>query len=190
MKKIFFLLNAVLPVLVFAQEVVRYEEINNENKKYAVLYYTMKIYNDDDYTTEFIEKMKEIEPWNRLKLIEAYKTHENNTVVYYFSGDCVFSSEKVGNIICRIKLTDTISGDPLMDELITDLYDGNYFRDDFPIDPEILVETGNDDKGEFENREKWELGKSDYLLDIFKNTFYSINDSLVNLEYIDEMRIY
>jgi hypothetical protein len=171
-------------MLLFAQEIVQYEEIINENKKYAVLYYNMQIYKNNIYTNEFIEKMKETEPWDRFELVKVYKIYENDDIIYYFSGDCVFSSEEVGNIISRIKLTDAISGDPVTDELITDHYNGKYFRDDFSVDQEI-VELGNNDNGEFENRIKWEIGKSDYLLNIFKNTLYSIKNKLLNFEYLE-----
>jgi uncharacterized membrane protein len=190
MKKYSLIINLILPMFLFSQEIVQYEEINNENKKYAVLYYNMKIYKDIDYITEFIKNLKEIDPWDRFELIEICRIYENNDVIYYFSGDCVFSSEGVGDVICRIKLTDNISGDSLTDELITDIYDGKYFRDDFSVDQEI-IETGNDSNGLYENRKKWEIGKSDYLLNIFKNTLYSLKNKLLNLEYIDELnRIY
>jgi hypothetical protein len=170
-------------MLLFSQEIIQFEEINNENKKYAVLYYNMKIYKDIDYITEFIKNLKEFDSWDRFELVKIYKIYENDDVIYYFSGDCVFSSKEVGNIISRIKLTDNISGDPLMDELITDMYDGKFFRDGFSVDQDT-IETGNDSNGLYENRKKWEIGKTDYLLNIFKNTLYSIKNTLLSLEYI------
>ncbi|MDR2020218.1 MAG: hypothetical protein LBQ14_05555 [Treponema sp.] len=175
---------SVSPVL-YAQE-INENDITAENKKYAVLYYYMQVYNDENYVNRFVEKLSETKSQDRLKLIKIDRTIENDNITYTFSGECIFQSNEAGYIISRIKLTDTFTGDPAIDDLIASLRDGRFFGDNLEIIDE-LVEEGMDENGKFKIHTKWELGRADYLLRIFKNTLYSVKNKLLNYKYLDKM---
>jgi hypothetical protein len=174
-----------ISVVLYAQEIYE-NDITTDDKKYAILYYYMKVYNDENNVNNFIEEISEMESRDRLGLIKIDRIIENDNIIYIFSGECIFRSDEVGYIISRIKLTDNLTGDPILDELVADLRDEIFFSDN----PEIIdqiVEEGRDENGEFKTYRKWELGRSDYLLRIFKNTLYSVKNKLLNYKYLDAM---
>jgi hypothetical protein len=174
---------SVSPVL-YAQE-INEQDITAGNKKYAVLYYYMQVYDDENYVNRFVEKLSGIESRDRLKLIKIDRTIENGNITYTFSGECIFRANEAGSIISGIKLTDTLTGDPATDDLVAGSRDGRFFGDNFEVIDE-LVEEGMDENGEFKIYAKWELGRADYLLRIFKNTLYSVKYKLLNYKYLDE----
>jgi hypothetical protein len=186
MGKLFFViyLFSLSPVL-HAQETSE-SDITAEDKKYAVLYYYMKVYSDENYAAGFVKKLSEMDSSDRLNMISIDRTIENDDIIYTFSGECIFQSNEAGYIISRIKLTDTLTGDPATDDVVADLRNGRFFGDNLENVDEI-VEEGMDENGEFKTYRKWESGVSDYLLRIFMNTLYSIKNKLLNYAYLDRM---
>jgi hypothetical protein len=167
-------------VIIFSQEIVFYDDIVTEGKKYAILYYHYLTY-ENDYAESIIKRIREMAPQSRIDLIQAYKTYENDDIIYYFSGDYVRSSDEAGSRITQIKLTDSLTGDEIMDELITDLTHGTRKFWSY----EDIVEIGEDQYGKYKINKRWELGKADYFLNLFKTTYWNSRDELLNIEYID-----
>jgi hypothetical protein len=185
MRKLSVFLFFSISLAVYAQEISE-GNITAENKKYAVLYYYVKAYNDENYVARFVEKLSGMESGDRLEMIEIKRIVENDDITYIFYGECILQSNEAGYIISKIKLTDTITGDPEIDDLVADLRDDNFFGDNLEIVDEI-IEEGMDDYGAFKKYKKWELGHADYLLNIFNNTLYSTKNKLLNYKYLDRM---
>jgi hypothetical protein len=169
-------------IVVFSQEIVLHDDIITENRKYSVLYYYYITY-ENAYAKGIIERITSMEPYSRLDLIQAYKTYENDDIIYYFSGDYVCSSNEAGTRIMQIRLTDSLTGDEERDELITDLTYG--YRKLWSYDE--IIETGEDQHGQYKIRKRWELGKADYFLELFKTDYWNAKNELLNIEYIDQL---
>jgi hypothetical protein len=183
MKRIFaFFALYFTSVITFSQEIVLHDDIITENRKYSVLYYYYITY-ENDYAKSIIERITSMEPYSRLDLIQAYKTYENDDIIYYFSGDYVCSSNEAGTRIMQIRLTDSLTGDEERDELITDLTYG--YRKFWSYDE--IIETGEDQHGQYEIRKRWELGKANYFLELFKTDYWNAKNELLNIEYIDQL---
>jgi hypothetical protein len=153
------------------------------NKKYAILYYYFQTYNDADYVKNVIERIKEIEPYSRIELIKSYREYQDDDIIYYFSGEYILSSTECGSRITRIRLTDKITGDETRDDLITDLTMGYQKFWSY----EDIIETGHDHIGEYKIRKRYEIGKADFFLEMFKTTYYNARNELLNIEYIDDL---
>jgi hypothetical protein len=186
MQKLFIVMYVFSITLVLYAQEINENDITIEDKKYAVLYYYMKVYNNENYVDNFGEKLSEMESRDRLRIINIDRAIENDNIIYTFSGECIFQSNEAGYIISRIKLTDVLTGDPTTDDLIAGLRDGRFFGDDLKIIDE-LVEEGIDENGRFNTYRKWELGHATYLLRIFKNTLYSVKNKLLNYKYLNKM---
>jgi hypothetical protein len=167
----------------FSQEIVSDDDINTGNKKYALLYYYYQTYDDVDYVKTFIERIEELEPYSRIELVKAYKEYQNDDIIYYFFGEHISSSTECGNFIERIKLTDKITGDEARDELITDLTMGYKKFHSY----EEIIETGHDHIGEYKIRKRWEIGKAEYFMGLFKTDYWNARNELLNIEYIDDL---
>jgi hypothetical protein len=187
MKKSFLIFVLFLiKITVFSQEMVQIDHINideiiDEGKKYAVLHYYYKTYEDANYTNNFIAKAMEME--NVLDLVKIYKQYDGNNILYQISGCYIVSSNESGEQTMRITLKDSLTGDEIMDELIADLtsnYDNFWSYED-------IIETGIDEQGQYRIRKRWELGRAEYLLGLFRRTYYNTLVALVNIETIDEV---
>jgi hypothetical protein len=186
MKLIMALIIYFITISCFSQELVSDDDIITENKKYAIIYYCFQTYDDVDYVKDFIERIKGLEPNSRIGLIKAYKEYQNNDIIYYFSGEYILSSTECGNRILRIRLTDAITGDEIRDELITDLTMGykNFWS------YEEIIETGHDHIGEYKIKKRYEIGKADSFLRMFKTDYWNARNELLNIEYIDKLYHY
>jgi hypothetical protein len=169
--------------MAFSQEIVQYNDIVTENRKYAILYYYTKVYANEDYTRNFIERISASEPYQRFDFLQMNKLYDNEGLIYYYSGDYILSSKISGECTARIKLIDTITGDKTIDELITDLTFGYENFSSY----EHIIETGEDQNGLYTINKRWELGKAEFFLDLFKKDYYYNVDTLVNIEYIDHL---
>jgi hypothetical protein len=167
------------------QEIVSDDDINTGNKKYAVLYYCYQIYDDVDYVKSVFERIEAIEPYSRIALVQAYREYQGDDIIYYFSGDCIVSSTQCGNRVTRIRLTDKITGDETKDELVTDLTLGYTKFWSY----EDIIETGHDHiGGEYKIWKRYEIGKAEFFMEIFKTDYYNARNELLNIEYIDDLR--
>jgi hypothetical protein len=69
-----------------------------------------------------------------------------------------------------------LTGNEELDNLITDLTYKKYF------DYDDLIEEGTDENGQYKILKRWEIGKADYFLDLFKTTYYTEVYTLLNIE--------
>jgi predicted thioredoxin/glutaredoxin len=176
----------LVKTIVFSQEMTQIDhmdidDIIDEGKKYAVLHYYYKMYDDEDYVNNFIAEVMETE--NALDLVKLYKQYNGDDIIYQVSGYYISSSEEAGEQTLRIILKDTLTGNETKDKLIADLTsDYNKFWS-----YEDIIETGIDEQGKYSIRKRWELGYSEYFLELFRRSYYATLLALINIEYIDEI---
>ena len=162
---------------IFCQELVSINDIITENKKYAIMHYYLKTYDNEDFMNDFIEKIKSKE--DRFDALRAYKLYENDDLIYYFSGDYIDRAQtEAGECFFRIKLIDKITGDETTDDLAANLTFGNEKLWSY----KEKIETGEDKYGQYIIRTKWELGQADFFLRLFITTYHNALWALANIE--------
>jgi hypothetical protein len=186
MKKIaIIIIMLFVSAVLFSQEVVHIDGMLTENKKYAVMYYYYKTYNDENYISEFKNNIIPLDEESRANILLAYKTYKDNDVIYYFSGPYIdyFLHAEAGECLLEIRLTDSLTGNEELDELITDLTSTAEKFNSQEALHKPLTESGEDENGKYKIEKRWEIGKADFFLDSFRKTYWNLFAAFLDIEH-------